>query len=102
MQKFPVPRNAQATVIEWAPELAAQIGKSADDLHRNTESIPFPHDTVRVELMDQSVVEFRNALFVVSEAKRAIAIFTEHCEHHVLPYHEAKVFVCGELRYSQA
>lgn len=101
MLKFPVPRLAEATVHEWADELALQVGCSAEDLRLNTESIPFSNDTVRVELMDESFVEFRNAVFVVSEAKRAVAIFTEHCGHHVLPYHEAKVFVGGELRYSQ-
>lgn len=101
MHKFPVPRLAAAAVLEWADELAAQIGCDAGDLRQNTESINFPHDVVRVELMDRSVVEFRNAFFVVSVSKRAIAIFTEHCGHHVLPYHEAKVFVGGELRYSQ-
>ncbi|MCW5671389.1 MAG: hypothetical protein KIT86_17175 [Hydrogenophaga sp.] len=101
MLKFPVPRLAEATVLEWADELALQVGRSAEGLRLNTESIPFSNDTVRVELMDESFVEFRNAVFVVSEAKRAVAIFTEHCGHHVLPYHEAKVFVGGELRYSQ-
>ena len=72
-----------------------------EDLRRSPESINFPHDTVRVELMDESVVEFRSALVVVNEAKKAIAVFTEHCGHHVLPFHQAKVFVGDELRYSQ-
>lgn len=101
MHKFPVPRLSDAVVLEWADELAAQIGRDPEELRQQTESISFPLDTVRVELMDESVVEFRNALFVVSETKRAIAVFTEHCGHHVLPYHEAKVFVGGKLRYSQ-
>lgn len=101
MQRLPVPRLANAAVLEWANELAAQIGCDATELRQNSESINFPHDVVRVELLDHSVVEFRNALFVVSVSKRAIAIFTEHYGHHVLPYHEAKVFVGGELRYSQ-
>lgn len=101
MQKFPIPRLAQAAVLEWAEELAAQIGCDAAELRLNTEMIPFPQETVRVELIDQSFVEFRYAIFVVSDSRRAIAVFTEHCGHHVLPYHEAKVFVDGQLRYSQ-
>lgn len=101
MHKFPVPHLAEAVVVEWADELAAQLGGDPGELRRDTNSISFPHDTVRVELMDQSVVEFKNALFVVSTAKRAIAVFTEHCGHHVLPFHEAKAFVGGKLRYSQ-
>ena len=63
--------------------------------------IQFPDETVRVELMDESVVEFKHALFIVSEEKKAIAVFTEHCGHHVLPFHEAKVFVDGQARYVQ-
>ena len=101
MQKFPVPRLADAVVLEWADELAAQIERDPEDLRRSPESIDFSHDTVRAELMDGSVVEFRSALVVVNEAKKAIAVFTEHCGHHVLPFHEAKVFVGNELRYSQ-
>ncbi len=101
MHKFPVPRLADAVVLEWADELAAQIGRDPEDLRRSPESINFSHDTVRVELMDGSVVEFRSALVVVNDAKKAIAVFTEHCGHHVLPFHEAKVFVGDELRYSQ-
>lgn len=102
MHKYPVPRLAETIVLEWADELAAQVGRSAQDLRLNTESLSFSHDTVRVELMDTSVVEFRNAFFVASDAKRAIAVFTEHCGHHVFPYHEAKVFLGGELRYSHS
>ncbi|WP_411884888.1 hypothetical protein [Polaromonas sp. YR568] len=101
MHKFPVPRLAEATVLEWAEELAARLGCSSAELRDNTEGVAFPHDTVRVELVDQSIVEFKNSLFVVSNAKRAIAVFTEHCGHHVFPYHEAKVSVNGQLRYSQ-
>ncbi|RYF27161.1 MAG: hypothetical protein EOO33_05390 [Comamonadaceae bacterium] len=101
MHKFPVPRLAEAAALEWAEELGARLGCNAQDVRRNPVGISFPHHTVRVELMDQSAVEFKNALFVVSDAKRAIAVFTEHCGHHVLPYHDAKVFVDGELKYRQ-
>jgi len=101
MHKFPVPRIAESHVMEWAEELATKIGRSAAELRLNTEAIDFQHETVKVELMDRSVVEFRNAVFVVSEAKRATAVFTEHSGHHVFPYHEARVFVDGQLRYSQ-
>jgi uncharacterized OB-fold protein len=52
--------------------------------------------------MDGSVVQFANAIHIVSEAKRAIAVFTEHCGHHVFPYHEAKVHCNGELVYEHA
>jgi hypothetical protein len=102
MHKFPVPRLAEAAVLEWAEELAARLGCDAEDIRRNPDGVSFPHQAVRVELMDQSVVEFKNALFVVSDPKRAIAVFTEHCGHHVLPYHDAKILVDGELKYRQS
>ena len=101
MHKLPVPRNAEATVLEWAEELAAHFRCSAQDLRANSAMIQFPDETVRVELMDESVVEFKHALYIVSKEKKAIAVFSEHCGHHVLPFHEAKVFVDGQARYVQ-
>lgn len=61
----------------------------------------FPIESVRVELMDGSVVEFRYAFALISEEWKAVGVFTEHCGHHVLPYHEAKVFQAGTLVYAQ-
>jgi hypothetical protein len=52
--------------------------------------------------MDGSVAEFNFALFVVSEAKKSIAVFSEHCGHHVFPFHEASVFCNGVLAYAQS
>ncbi|WP_186411810.1 hypothetical protein [Candidatus Propionivibrio aalborgensis] len=51
--------------------------------------------------MDDSQVEFKYAFFIVSETRKAIAVFTEHCGHHVFPYHEARVFREGLLSYEQ-
>lgn len=47
-------------------------------------------------------MQFERAFHIVSEAKRAIAVFTEHCGHHVFPYHDAKVYRDGLLVYAQA
>ncbi|MGR4869685.1 hypothetical protein ACIPRI_12555 [Variovorax sp. LARHSF232] len=99
--KFPVPRLATQAVIDWADELAAHFGCTAAQFQQNPERIQFPPEIVRIELMDGSLVEFKYAIFVVSDTKRAIAVFTEHCGHHVFPYHEAKVFVNGHLKYEQ-
>lgn len=52
--------------------------------------------------MDGSIVQFEWAFQIASEAKRAIAVFTEHCGHHVYPHHEAKVYRDGLLVYAQA
>jgi hypothetical protein len=32
----------------------------------------------------------------------SIALFTEHCGHHVFPYHEARVFSNGVLAYEKS
>lgn len=52
--------------------------------------------------MGQSCVEFCYAIFIVRESKRAIAVFTEHCAHHLYPYHEAKIYRDGKLAYEQS
>jgi len=88
-------------VNEWADELSAHTGHTKQQLAANPQCIDFPNGVLRIELMDGSTVEFRWAFHIVNEAKRAIAVFTEHCGHHVFPYHEARVFRDGQLVYEQ-
>jgi hypothetical protein len=95
---YPVPRNAQAVIQEWTPELAEHFTCTVAEVRSSMFS--FPHD-ILVELMDGSTVNFRYAFALVSEAKRAIAVFTEHCGHHVFPYHEARIYRGGTLVYEQ-
>ena len=80
---------------------AEALGES-DVLAKARPWFEFPHGTLRVELMDGSTVQFKYAVFVVGEAKRAIAVFTEHCGNHIFPYHKAKVFRDDLLVYEQA
>jgi len=97
-----VPRLAQSIIVEWAEELALRFGCSVEVMReQSTRWLSFPHGTLRVELMDGSCVEFRYAFHLVNEAQRAIAVFTEHCGHHVFPNHEARVFRNGALVYEQ-
>jgi len=51
--------------------------------------------------MDGSEVRFSYAFHVVSEVRRTIAVFTEHCGHHLYPYHEAKIYRDDVLVYEQ-
>jgi hypothetical protein len=60
------------------------------------------NSSIRVELMDGSRAEFRFAFALVSEEEKAIAVFTEHCGHHVFPYHEARVYQDDHLLFQQA
>lgn len=81
--------------------MAARFGVAVDTFRFNpTRLMDFPPQTVRVDLMDDSHVEFRRAFAIVSEARSKIAVFTEHCGHHVFPSHGAKVFHDGVLVYA--
>lgn len=100
---YPVPAHAQQIEREWAPELAAYFGRAETDVLAKVRPwFEFPDGTLRVELVDGSTVQFKYAVFVVGEAKRAIAVFTEHCGNHIFPCHEAKVFRDDLLVYEQA
>lgn len=100
--KFPVPSLAQSLLKDWAPDLSMALGVSTEDLLSGKASlIDHPLKTIRIVLMDESVVEFRYALFIVNELRKAIAVFTEHCGYHVFPYHEAVIYADGELVYRQ-
>lgn len=51
--------------------------------------------------MDGSAVQFNYAIYIASETKKAVGVFTEHCGNHLYPYHEAKVYRDGALVYEQ-
>jgi hypothetical protein len=91
---FSIHRVASMIEAEWAKELALAPAAGGGDFK--------PRDTVHVVLMDGSAVTFKYAFFLVSEEKRAIAVFTEHCGNHVFPWHEATVSIDGRLVFRQA
>jgi hypothetical protein len=99
---FPVPSLARQLEQEWASELASRFGCSEAEFRVNPgRHLDYPSQRLRVELMDESFVEFRWAFALVSEERKAIAVFTEHCGHHLFPYHEARVVVDGKVTYEQ-
>jgi hypothetical protein len=99
---YPVPRHSKTVITEWADDLASRFGCSAQVVQgQSVQWLSFPSETVRIELMDESCIEFKYSFHLVNEGKRSIAVFTEHCGHHVFPYHEARVFVNGALVYEQ-
>jgi hypothetical protein len=99
---YPVPSLAKQLELEWATELAARFGCTEAEFRENsTRFLQFSPQRLRVELMDGSFVEFRNAIALVSEPRKTIAVFTEHCGHHLYPYHEARVLVDKNLTYEQ-
>jgi hypothetical protein len=101
-QAFPVPSLATQIEADWAAELAAHFERNADEvLARVRPWFGFPPGRLRVELMDGSAVEFSHAFHIVNETRRTIAVFTEHCGHHLYPNHEARICRDGELVYEQ-
>jgi hypothetical protein len=94
---YPVPRLADQILEEWVEEVSSHVGRSVEELRtKGLGASDFPAGReLRVALMDGSFVQFRYAFAVASDAKRAIAVFTEHCGYHVFPNHEA---VISEVR----
>ena len=87
-------------VHEWAEQLAARFGVTADAIKANpTRLIDFPSGRLRIVLMDDSHVEFRWAFALIDEARHSIGVFTEHCGFHVFPVHGAEVSRDGVVEY---
>jgi hypothetical protein len=99
---YPIPSLAKQLELDWAAELATRFGCTEAEFRANpAKLLDFPAQRLRVELMDGSFVEFRHAFALVSEPRKTIAVFTEHCGHHLFPYHEARVVVDGKVTYEQ-
>lgn len=99
---YPVPSLALQIEREWAPELAEHFGRRIEEISEQTRQwFEHPSGLLRIELMDRSVVQFHWAFHIVNEAKRAIAVFTEHCGNHVFPYHSSKIYRDEVLVYNQ-
>lgn len=101
--RFPVPRLARQIEQEWSSLLATRFGCTAEEFNVQPEKfMSYPNGTLRVELMDGSEVHLKYAFALISEKWKAIAVFSEHCGHHVFPYHEAKVYHDEQLLFQQA
>ncbi|MDR7272496.1 hypothetical protein J2X20_005179 [Pelomonas saccharophila] len=100
---YPVPTLATQIETEWAAELASHFGRTAAEILQPLRPwFDFPQGQLRIELMDGSTMQFVHAFHLVNEPKRTIAVFTEHCGHHLYPYHEARIFRDDVLIYAQS
>jgi hypothetical protein len=100
---FPVPAMAKRLEEEWADRLAQRFCVSEDEFRTSpTRFMRYSAEGCRIELMDGSVVTFRSAFVIVSPEIHAVAVFSEHCGHHVFPLHDAKVFEDGKLLHPKA
>lgn len=89
---YPVPDHASALEQQWSAMLAEHFGIDLAQFRASPERfMAFQNQSVSIELMDGSSATFRWAFPLIDERLKAIAVFTEHCGHHVFPYHEARV-----------
>ena len=98
-----MPGDWSAMVVkDWAELLSAHLHRSISSMSDlSTNDFP-PSAEIEIKLMDQSVLKFKNAFALIDESSRAIGVFTEHCGHHVFPYHDVVVVeVCRKLLYEQ-
>ena len=74
-------------VKEWAEELSKRLGRPAAEIRaRGLSAYDFsPLEEVEVKFPDGSNAHFMFAFFVVSETRKAVAVFTEHCGYWVIP-----------------
>ena len=78
---------------EWSEELSQHLGRSSEQIQqKRLGASDFPlNESLHIQLMDGSFVQFEYAFHLVSLAKRSIAVFTEHCGYHVFPLAGATV-----------
>jgi len=91
--KYPVAQRVHTQVLEWADELAAYLGRPADEISRrglSASDFPNGHQLV-ITLMDGSTARFRHAFYLIRESEQALAVFTEHCGYHIFPLHDAQI-----------
>ena len=72
---------------EWSEELSQHLGRNTEQIQKKgLGASDFPlNESLHIQLMDGSFVQFEYAFHLVSHAKRSIAVFTERCGYHVFP-----------------
>ena len=83
---------------DWKPRLRAYLrertGEERDRLSAGDFST---RQSVIIRFPDGSQVLFRYAFAITDEARREVAVFTEHCGYHVFPLGEAELEVVQAL-----
>lgn len=99
---YPVPEHAQRLETQWAELLSRHFNVDLDAfLAAPSRHMDFRNQAVRIELMDGSGATFQRAFPLVDERRKAIAVFTEHCGHHLFPIHDARVSIDGRVVFEQ-
>lgn len=92
--KYPVAQRIAALVVDWAEELSHLLGRPAEELRRaGLFAGDFPSGSeLHIRLVDGSTLTFRSAFAAIRESEQALAVFTEHCGHHLFPLADAQVY----------
>jgi hypothetical protein len=77
---------------DWKPRLREYLReRCGEDRDRLLASDFSARQSVIIRFADGSQVLFRHAFAIRDEAKREVAVFTEHCGYHVFPLGDAEV-----------
>ena len=98
-----ITRHSHEVIDSWQKELCMHFGCSEQEFAEREFKLRL-HDftsTVRIELADSSLCEFYHAFVLVSSEKQSVAIFTEHCGHHVFTMLDTRIMVDGELFFEE-
>lgn len=77
----------RAVLLECLPHVAARVERSVGDLRNGgLQCGDFPAEGVTVEMEDGTTLDF-NWAFALMRG-REVAVFTEYCGYHVMPFHE--------------
>ena len=95
---YAIPELAHKLETQWAELLAQHFNVELEAFReRPVRYMDFRDQAVTVELMDGSTATFQHAFPLVDEKRKAIAVFTEHCGHHLFPIHDARVSIDGRV-----
>lgn len=58
----------------------------------------FGFTNVNITFEDDSIMRMQYAFFAVDEARKELAVFTEHCGYYVLPINSVKMYKLTKRR----
>jgi hypothetical protein len=71
---------------DWARELADRLSRPESEVRAaGLSAADYPAETLEVRFADDSTAVFRFAFAIVSRDKNAVAVFSGHSGHYVLP-----------------
>ena len=76
----------------WKQRLENYVLEKPSGKHQRLSATDFQiGSTVQITFPDGSLVQFRFAFHLVDEEREEIAVFTEHCGHHLFPSHGVQI-----------